>query len=157
MRIENPNIRDKAHLSQSTLDKIESAVHMARRNKADGPMISHFGYDHGNGLIYSTDGKCDLLFENSAKVNRDAAWLMCALNSPTVIAELVQGYRLAVAAGLVGDKINPEVATQLSRLPVGSLVEHVNDGCRVSQILRDTLQKANREAGGVSLVPRGIA
>jgi hypothetical protein len=93
---------DRKIIANAKLDRIERDLDRMRRNPKDGPMLERFGYDHGNGLIYGTDGSCDLLFDNSKKLHSDAARLLmhCA---PETIKELVHGYRLARMAGIIGD------------------------------------------------------
>lgn len=128
------------------LDRIESNARYIRRNPVDGPMISRFGYDHGHLLIIDSTGKKDLLADRESNpLVRDVARLLCEI-SPGVVEELVRGYKLARAAGLLGDgKINPEVA-KLAVL-----------GERVSDKLRAILQKANRQPGGIAIVDEGVA
>lgn len=89
-------------IAVAKLDRIENRIARMQRNPIDGPMLVRFGYDHGNGLIYTSDGKCDLLFENKTEANRDAAAILYELgNISETLAELIYGYRLAKTAGLL--------------------------------------------------------
>lgn len=90
------------HISNAKLGQIENRLERLRRNPVDGPMLQRFGYDHGNGLIYDTNGKCDLLFENSDQVRRDAAAILYEIgNVQETLMELIQGYKAAKKAGLL--------------------------------------------------------
>lgn len=87
-------------LTNIKLDKLENDLARLRRHPIDGPMLERFGYDHGNGLIYGTDGKCNLLFENITELNRDAARLLLHCD-PATMKELARGYRIALKANLL--------------------------------------------------------
>lgn len=89
-------------IQEAKLARIDSDLHRLRRNPVDGPMISRFRYDHSNTLIVDSDGKTDLLIENDTQIHRDCARLLQHV-SPAMLAEFVRGYRLARAAGLLGD------------------------------------------------------
>lgn len=94
------------HISDAKLDRIENRLWRARRNPVDGPMLQRFGYDHGNGLIYDSNGKCDLLFENTDEPRRDAAAILSQLGDVReTLMELLQGYRAAKKAGLLDKPI----------------------------------------------------
>lgn len=132
-------------LAKVKLDKIENDLDRLRRNPKDGPMLARFGYDHGCGLIYGSDGSCDLLFDNEKELNRDAARLLlhCA---PETIAELVRGYRLAKTAGLV-DGADTNITDELTRM-FGTMAQSRIDkiaGIAKAMAIRDKRSDANKE------------
>ncbi len=92
-----------ATIQNAKLDRIEIDLRYLRRNPIDGSMLSRFTYDHGNTLVYDSNGKIDLLIENDTQIHRDCARLLQHV-SPAMMAEFVRGYRLARAAGLLEDR-----------------------------------------------------
>lgn len=74
--------------------------------------------------------------------------------SPLELRELVRGYALARAAGLLGDgKINPEVAIWYARLGYGySNGERIEGGIRMAAAIRRELAKASARPDGIPLV-----
>lgn len=77
---------------------------------------TRFGYDHGNMLVHAKSGKVDLLFEHNGDSLRSSACRALWHLSPDITTELMRGYEIARAAGLLGDDKPPipEVATILS-------------------------------------------
>jgi hypothetical protein len=100
-------------LTFALLNKIKSALWRCRRHPSDGPMLDRFGYDHGNGLIYDSNGKCDLLFEHNSEPPRIDAARLLSHCSPKNVAELERGYRLAKLAGLLDDLPQDQTEEQL--------------------------------------------
>lgn len=92
--------KNKITITKVKLNRIENDLFRLKRNKLDGPMLSRFAYDHSNTLVYDTNGKCDLLIVNTVPLANDIARLLQHC-SPTIIEELVRGYRLALDKGLL--------------------------------------------------------
>lgn len=132
------------------LERMTTDLARLRHNPADGPMLSRFAYDHSNTLVIDSTGKRDLLIPNSVPLASDIARLLQHI-SPAIVGELVNGYRLARAAGLLNDgKCNREVAIRLSRLPdAHSADEHADDGKRQMEALVEVLRSENRKPGGI--------
>jgi hypothetical protein len=102
MPIPDRVFKEQQTIATAKLDRIINDLHRLRRNPVDGPMLSRFEYDHSNTLVVDSNGKRDLLIENTVPLASDIARLLQHV-SPAVVAELVRGYRLARGAGLLGD------------------------------------------------------
>jgi hypothetical protein len=89
-------------IANAKLDRIDSDLGRLRRNPVDGPTLSRFAYDHSNTVVIDSNGKRDLLIENTVPLASDIARLLQHV-SPAIMKELVRGYRLARGAGLLED------------------------------------------------------
>jgi len=134
------------------LHRMDRDIAYCRHHPSDGPMLSRFSYDHSNTLVHDSKGRVDLLIPNTVPLASDIARLLQHI-SPAMVTELIHGYRLARAAGLLGDgRYNPETAQKLSPL-VGKWEPHEHEaaGVRVMNEITETLRKANRQPGGIKL------
>lgn len=120
------------------LGRIDNDAQYATSKSSEHPewYVSRFGYDHGSLTAWDTTGKQRLVFAAEGdiflgNVTR-AIWQL----SPAITQELVRGYRLARAAGILGDgKINAEVAL-----------------LGVSETIREILRKEAHKPGGIPVV-----
>lgn len=107
-------------IADAKLDRIRRAVYSSKSGwtKNNGDDIpSRFLYDHGNMLVVAKSGKKDLLFEHNGDSLRSNATRCLYEMSPDIIDELMRGYVIARAAGLLGDDRPPlpEVAEIVSQ------------------------------------------
>lgn len=91
----------RATLPNPKLDRIENDIARLRRNPRDGAMLARFEYDHSNTLVIDSNGKKDLLIQNTVPLASDIARLLQHC-SPAVVEELLRGYRIAKDAGILG-------------------------------------------------------
>lgn len=126
-----------------------------RRNPVDGPMLSRFSYDHSNTIVHDSKGKRDLLIPNTVPMASDIARFLQHV-SPVMVAELMRGYRLARAAGLLGDgRYNPATAQAMS-IAVGKWTpeEHEANGVEQMAKLRDILDaEIKKDAHKTGVIP----
>jgi hypothetical protein len=138
-------------IASAKLDRIENDLRRLRRNPVDGPMLSRFEYDHSNTLVIDSRGKRDLLILNSVPLASDIARLL-QHTSPAIVGELVRGYRLAKAVGLLGDDQCSETAALfMSRKDPEDYIpsERIADGKEQMAALAEVLRKENRKPGGI--------
>lgn len=136
------------------LGRIESdLVSATARSISDpGQVPERYGYDHGNMIIWNDRGTRDLLFTHDGNTLRSNACRALWHMSPAVIKELIRGYRLARAAGLLGDgKCNEEAALYLSNLNVADNDRdtRIADGKRQMAEIVGILRKEDRKPGGI--------
>jgi len=131
----------RATIPHARLDRIESNVRYTKRHPVDGAMLSRFGYDHGHLLIIDSKGKHDLLADReSHPLVCDAARILHEV-SPDIIDELVRGYRLAKAAGILGD--SEPALTEVEELYADGASFRVT-----GQAIYDGIKRAQRRPGG---------
>lgn len=93
-------VLEPAKITDAKLARIESDIERMKRNPKDGPMLSRFAYDHSHTLVIDSNGKRDLLIENTKPLAGDIARLLQHC-SPAMVAELVRGYRIAKKVGAI--------------------------------------------------------
>jgi hypothetical protein len=121
------------------IERVESDLLRIRHNPLDGPMLSRFEYDHSNTLVVDSNGKRDLLIQNTVPLASDIARLLQHC-SPAIVAELVRGYRLAKMAGILGDDHDA--------IPEIEEVYADHDYAVTGQRIYETIKKSQRKPGG---------
>lgn len=140
-------------IASAKLDRIDNDLCRLRHNPVDGPMLSRFAYDHSNTLVIDSNGKRDLLIQSSVPLASDIARLLQHC-SPAMMEELVRGYRLAKAVGLLGDdQCNEAAALFMSRKDPEDYIpaERIADGKEQMLALGEILRKENRKPGGIKI------
>lgn len=142
------------------LGRIESdlALSTARSISNPGQVPVRYGYGHGNMIIWNDRDTRDLLFTHDGNTLRSNACRALWHMSPAVIKELIRGYRLARAAGLLGDgKCNEEAALFMSRTNVDDNCvpltrdQLIVDGRQQMGELVSVLRAENRKPGGIKV------
>jgi hypothetical protein len=137
--------KDNKVILDVALNRIETDVDWAASGYAANEgrdIVESFGYDHGNMLIRSKAGKLDLLFTHNGDSLRSNACRILYRMTPKVIRELIRGYKLARACGLLGDgKVCSAVLDHLSK--------QVPDPHSLLIGIADVLRCENRKPGGI--------
>lgn len=143
-------------ITNAKLRRMESDISWATsgyaaNNGAD--VIDHFGYDHGNMLITNKNGKTDLLFEhNGDSLRSNACRILYNLN-PDMTRELIRGYQLARAAGLLGDgMVNEAYAKGMISRCVCQFPSDIQSGLVAISEQRDILRQENKKPGGIPFI-----
>lgn len=113
---------------------------------------ARFGCDHGNMLIWSQKGGWDLLFTHDGDFLRGNAARVLWHFSPAVSEELIRGYKLARAAGLLGDgKCNEAAAIYMGggSCSYSSTLNAIAAGKEKMAALVEVLRAENRKPGGI--------
>lgn len=146
------------------LGRIEQDVQYASMNSVKQPewFVDRFGYDHGSLTVHTKSkhgGKPgeghrhELVFAADGDILRSNVARAVHHFSPAVAQELIRGYRLARAAGLLGDgRYNPAAAKAMST-KVGHWNEHEHEesGVQAMAALSDVLRRENCTPGGMPL------
>lgn len=146
-------------IPHAKLGRIVQDVRRASSKSSEHPefYVSRFGNDHGSLTVWDMAGKQQLVFSADGDILRGnvsrALWQL----SPAITEELVRGYKLARAAGLLGDgKINLELAKFLSPLSIGFTDEQqLVAGAAIADGMRNVLRKENHKPGGVPIIEDG--
>lgn len=141
--VKKPPLRTDT-LPDVKLTRIRQNASYAAARSSEHPdwYVSRFGYDHGALIAWDTTGKKRLVFAPDGDIFLGNVTRAVHELSPEVTQELVRGYRLARAAGLLNDgKINPEVAK------LGGAA-----GLNIIASIRETLRKENYKPGGIPVV-----
>jgi hypothetical protein len=106
---------------------------------------NRFGYDHGNMLIRDKNGKLDLLFTHNGDDLRRNACRVLSNMSPDITLELIRGYEIARAAGLLGDG-KPPIPDVASILSIPYPMESIEDGAAhateaIGNVIRTHMRK----------------
>jgi hypothetical protein len=122
--------RDQHYASSRSVDKSEN--------------LSRFKYNHGTITIVAENGDEGILFEPDGSSLRSKAAHCLWQMSPKIVIELIRGYRLARAAGLLGDGVHDDDAMQwVSRRGHGfSVPERIASG---AEIMADVSKELHRK------------
>lgn len=136
-------------LGRMASDISYAAAGWTARKGTDIPV--RFGYDHGNMLVESKAGKRDLLFTHDGDALRQNACRALWQLSPDISTELIRGYRLARAAGLLGDDQCNEAAALYLCPPAmrGNDALSIEAGKKHMAGLAEILRRENRKPGGI--------
>lgn len=142
------------------LGRIAQAVHHASMRSIEHPdwYVDRFGYDHGSLIVYTKSapgkpGKRELIIDAQGDILKGNVTRAIYELNPATTEELIRGYRLARAAGLLGDgRYCPEAMQYASPQGYGfSPSERAESGAKVMELMAEELRKANRQPGGIKL------
>jgi len=147
-------------IPEARLHRIGQAVHHASARSELHPewYVNHFGYDHGSLIVYTQSapgkpGKAELIIDAQGDILKGNVTRAIYELNPATTEELIRGYRLARAAGLLGDgRYSLEAMQYASSLGCGfSPPERAADGAKVMAAMAEALRKADRQPGGIKL------